>query len=120
MPPPLMCRPVTLVVVSIIATVSTLVWLRSDVHVHNVLLHQWLVHETFLAILTLVARLVTGDVLISHVNGEVFHLRSANATRFPGVNSFLVFIQLMFVRLHLTTVGTLNRLCVMMTLVVPS
>ena len=74
MPPPLMGRPVALVVVSILATVSTLVRLRSDVHVHNVLLHQWFVHETFLAILTLVARLVIADVLISHVNGKVFHL----------------------------------------------
>ena len=115
-----MGRPVALVVVGVLATVATLVRLRSDVHVHDVLIHQRLVHETLLAILTLEARLVVADMLISHVDGQAFHLCSAYATRFPGVNFFLVFIQLVLVRLHLTTVRTLNRFCVMIALKVTS
>ena len=115
-----MGRPVALVVVGVLATVAALVRLRSDVHVHDVLIHQRLVHETFLAILTLVARLVVADVLVSHVNVQVLHLCSAYTARFPGVDFFLVFIQLMLVRLHLTTVRTLNRFCVMIALKVTS
>ena len=116
MPPPLMSRPVALVIVGILATVSTLVRLSSDVHVHNVLLHQRLVHETFLAIFTFVASFVVADMLVSHVDVKVFHLCSTDATRFPGVDFLLVFIQLMLVCLHHTTVRTLNSFCVMVSL----
>ena len=111
-----MSRPVAFVIVGILATVSTLVRLSSDVHVHNVLLHQRLVHETFLAIFTFVASFVVADMLVSHVDVKVFHLCSTDATRFPGVDFLLVFIQLMLVCLHHTTVRTLYSFRVMVSL----
>merc|ERR1712032_788457 len=116
MPPPLMGGPVALIVVSILATVTTFVRLSSNVYVHNVFLHQILLHETFLAVFTLVTRLVVADMLVSHVDVEIFHLCSTYATLFSGVLFLLVFIQLMLVSLHLTTVRTLDSFRVMVSL----
>ena len=116
MPPSFVGRPVALVIISILATVTTLVWLSSYMHVHNVLLHQILLHETFLAVFTLVTRLIVADMLVSHVDVEVFHLCSTYATLFSGVLLFLVLIQLMLVGLHLTTVRTLDSFRVMVSL----
>ena len=116
MPPPLMGRPVALIIVSILATVTTFVRLSTDMHVHNVFLHQILLHETFLAVFTLVTRLVVADVLVSHVDVQVFHLCSTYATLFSGVHFLLVLVQLMLVGLHGTTVRTLDSFRVMVSL----
>ena len=120
MPPPFVSCSVAFVVVSILTTIPTFVRLGADMHVHYVLLHQRLVHETLLAVFTLVPRLVVADVLVPHVDGQVLHLGPAQVASPPSMPLLLVLRQLVLVPLHLPTVGTLHRLGVVVPLKVTS
>ena len=120
MPPSFVSCSVAFVVVSIVTTIPAFVRLGADMHVHYVLLHQWLVHETLLAVFTLVPRLVVADVLVPHVDGQVLHLSPAQVASPPSVPLLLVLRQLVLVPLHLPAVGTLHRLGVVVPLKVAS
>ena len=111
---------VAFVVVSILTSIPALVRLGADMHVHYVLLHKWFVHETLLAVFTLVPRLVVADVLVPHVDGQVLHLGPAQVASLPSVPLLLVLRQLVLVPLHLPAVGTLHRLGVVVPLKVAS
>ena len=120
MPPSFVSCSVAFVVVGIVTTIPAFVRLGADMHVHYVLLHQGLVHETLLAVFTLVPRLVVADVLVPHVDGQVLHLSPAQVASPPSVPLLLVLRQLVLVPLHLPAVGTLHRLGVVVPLKVAS
>ena len=105
MPSPFMSAPVTRVVVPIVTTISALVRLCLDVHVHSVVVHCHPAHESFAAVFAVEPFVRVSHVHSLHMMFHIFHNDPTDFTRSRAVDLPLVQLQVSIFE-HFSTIRT--------------